>query len=217
MDNNQAQKGLTRTQKTGFVLLLFFGVLALGLGVLQMRNAIYNPFAINLSQADYDTSQFLQSEEARLQNIDTDRDGLNDWEEMFFYGTSPYLPDTDSDGLDDKTEIEQGTDPLCPEGEVCAALEEPVDEGEASMLSPLQEQSPDLLQVIGAGAVGADEQTVNDLFAMFSDPQTLRQILLNTGEISAEELSQIDDQTLMAAVQELLSGGGGAFPTSTDL
>ncbi len=66
---------------------------------------------------------------------DMDGDGLYDDDEAMIYGTSPFLADTDGDGLDDATEIYRGTDPrtattaaeACPGGgtdcgEYCADL-----------------------------------------------------------------------------------------------
>ena len=100
MDNQQPNSGLNSTQKTGFVLLLVFGIMAVGLGFLQMRNNIYNPFAISIFQDESNIDSLLD-EQTRLQMIDTDHDGINDWEELNFYETSPYLPDTDSDGAGD--------------------------------------------------------------------------------------------------------------------
>lgn len=47
---------------------------------------------------------------------DTDGDGLTDYEEVMVYGTDPLNPDTDGDGLSDYDEInEYGTDPLNPD------------------------------------------------------------------------------------------------------
>ncbi len=43
---------------------------------------------------------------------DTDRDGLDDGEEVERYGTDPTDLDTDGDGVDDGDEIDLGTDPL---------------------------------------------------------------------------------------------------------
>ena len=44
--------------------------------------------------------------------LDTDADGLTDWEEINIYGTSPVLVDTDGDGFSDSQEIvEFGFDP----------------------------------------------------------------------------------------------------------
>ncbi|MFZ2190058.1 MAG: hypothetical protein WAV48_04720, partial [Candidatus Magasanikiibacteriota bacterium] len=110
MDYQQSNKSLNNTQKTGFVLLLVFGILAVGLGLLQMRNAIYNPFYSQVAMTgEADADNLILDESARLQSIDTDRDGINDWEELNFYETSPYLADTDSDGMEDKVEIDSGT------------------------------------------------------------------------------------------------------------
>ena len=48
--------------------------------------------------------------------IDSDGDGLSDYEELFVYGTDPNNPDTDFDGLSDFEEIAtHGTDPLNPD------------------------------------------------------------------------------------------------------
>ncbi len=47
-------------------------------------------------------------------NYDRDNDFLTDYEEMYLYGTNPYLRDTDGDGFDDRTEIMNGWDPLDP-------------------------------------------------------------------------------------------------------
>lgn len=48
--------------------------------------------------------------------IDSDGDGLSDWDEVNIYGTDPYNPDTDGDGLSDGDEVlKYGTDPLNPD------------------------------------------------------------------------------------------------------
>ncbi len=43
--------------------------------------------------------------------VDTDGDGLTDWEETNTYGTNPNLADSDDDGMDDGDEIAAGTSP----------------------------------------------------------------------------------------------------------
>lgn len=205
MDDASRGKSLTGTQKTGFVLLLVFGLSAISLGMLQMRNTIYNPFAVRLS-SNSGMNELLNNEEARLQSIDTDRDGLNDWEEINFYQTSAYLPDTDSDGASDKQEINDGTDPLCPKGEVCESAQAVPEPSKESISSPLGSDlvTPEdillnaNLNVAGEGA---------DVFSAFSDPKKVRQMILSAGGISEAELNKIDDETLMKKVNELLAAG----------
>ena len=202
MENNNQKQSLTREQKTGFVLLLIFAILVVGLGVLQLRNTIYNPFVIQLTQTDYDEASLFQDEATRLQSIDTDQDGLNDYEELNFYETSPYLPDTDSDGLRDKLEIEQGTNPLCPEGDDCdfapeLALVSTSTEMIGSELIDLENVQQDL-EIMAQGL------TMESLVEALQDPAKMRGILLMTGAITEEELSAVDDETMMAIINELI-------------
>jgi len=46
-----------------------------------------------------------------VSNIDTDKDGLKDWQEVL-WGTDKTNPDTDGDGVKDGTEISEGRDPV---------------------------------------------------------------------------------------------------------
>jgi hypothetical protein len=46
-----------------------------------------------------------------LITIDSDNDSLSDWQELFRFYTNPFLADTDNDGVNDKNEIENSTDP----------------------------------------------------------------------------------------------------------
>jgi hypothetical protein len=210
MDLKQTQsKSLTVEQKAGFVLLLVFGILAISLGFLQMRNTIYNPFIVRLPNKGLGSQSFL-NESVRLQNIDTDNDSLTDYDELEFYQTSPSLPDTDSDGIDDGVEIELGTDPLCSEGKSCDIELGP--ELEAEVGSPLlSDSSPlDLLDLIGQSAALADEESIDttdqsgvDLNAIMNSPEMLRQLLLSSGQITEEQLSQIDDETILDLVEDI--------------
>lgn len=54
-----------------------------------------------------------EGEENNLETIDSDEDGLSDYDEIYIYGTNPYIIDTDGDGLSDYNEVMIfGTDPL---------------------------------------------------------------------------------------------------------
>lgn len=48
----------------------------------------------------------------QLKNMDSDNDGLSDYEEIYIYHTNPYNPDTDGDGYSDgNDEVQHGYDP----------------------------------------------------------------------------------------------------------
>lgn len=204
MDNGNPHRVLTREQKTGFVLLLIFGLLAIGLGILQMRNTIFGPFVVRLSKTNEAEQNLFLNEEARLQSIDTDHDGLNDFEELNFYETSPYLPDTDSDGIDDKVEIEQGTDPLCPKGELC-------EKGEALVVATTTLSVPSL----PAGDVGVNSVAeVDQLQKFLTDPAQIRTALLQGGTMTKAQLDKIDDASLMKLLNEVLQEQGAGATTT---
>ena len=115
---------LSHEQQTGFVILLACGTIGFGFSFAYVRAQIHSPFLIPLAQVQQ-AQQQLQSQandqpsDDVLRNRDTDHDGLSDWSEINVYHTSPYLADTDSDGIPDAVEIVQGTDPNCPKGHVC--------------------------------------------------------------------------------------------------
>ena len=112
MSEEQGREGLSKEQKIGVILLSIFSVFAIGLGILQIRNTMYAPFALNKKIPPL-VRDDINTEEA-LMYRDTDKDGLNDFDESYVYLTSRYLADTDSDGLSDKAEVYKRTDPLCP-------------------------------------------------------------------------------------------------------
>lgn len=220
MDNSQKNSDLSKEQKTGFVLLLVFAVLVVVLGLLQIRNTIYNPFAINFSV--YDEEAIINDNEGRLKNIDTDRDGLSDWDELYVYKTSPYLADTDSDGINDKDELDKGMNPLCVEknGE-CVGWDVGTSMGSASTTSdvgssPLLDSVTSVYEVGENAGIFANEQTGNNTYTeALMDPDSLRALLLLTGEISEEELNKIDNQTLINLSKNLLQQDISVLGTTT--
>ena len=200
MDYTKGQNTkFNRTQKTGFVLLFVFTLLVVGLGGLQMRNNIYSPFVVRTENVNGAIG--VSDENTRLQNIDTDQDGINDYEELYFYETSPYLPDTDSDGLGDKQEIDAGTDPNCSKNEVCEQAEEI--NNTTSTLNLTQGTNivnPDLQQ--------SNDLTMEELQKALQSPKGVRNLLLKTGNLTNEQLDQIDDETLMEMVNQILLDEG---------
>ena len=207
---------LSRQQKTGFVLLLIFGVLAVGLGLLQMRNTIYGPFALYLNPTAAPGSA-AADEATRLQRTDTDADGLSDYEELEFYQTSPYLPDTDSDGARDKAEVDSGEDPLCPAGEECRAAA-PSSTTSSTLLGTIAGQQNDPLQILeGIGQALDPSGLVTrgpggvpqlNIEALINDPVALRQLIETSGQFTPEQLQGLDDETLLSIARDAAKQSG---------
>ena len=93
-------------QKLASAFLVVFGVSALILWAVQFKGGlqITKPLTAEelaqLNQSKNPEAAALDS----LRNQDTDQDGLSDYDELYAYNTSPYLEDSDSDGILDKKE-----------------------------------------------------------------------------------------------------------------
>lgn len=105
------------------------GLAVILLSSVYLRSSILSPFRVptaKLIGAQERLQAIAASSEAReaerLKGKDTDRDGLSDYAELHIYKTSPYLADSDSDGIPDAIEIAQGTNPNCPTGQTCGGL-----------------------------------------------------------------------------------------------
>ncbi|MDP2944690.1 MAG: thrombospondin type 3 repeat-containing protein [bacterium] len=189
-------KGLLKPQKNTVIILAASAVFIIVFWVWQMSARINRPFnyqtatVTDLSDADY--INFLK-------NTDTDQDGLSDYDEIYVYKTSPYLEDTDSDGLSDKKEVDNGTDPNCPQGKDCNVA---IDTSAAAAINA----SSTLIgtsSLTNLSSTGADETALQNALNGQSDAAALRQLLIESGA-SAEELSQISDADLMRSYQETL-------------
>ncbi len=205
---------LSREQKTGFVLLLFFAVLVVVLGAVQLRNTIYSPFVVRFDPTENDLSALFANEETKLQQLDTDRDGLNDYEELNFYSTSPYLPDTDSDGSSDKDELSVGSDPTCPQGQTCTATPDTLPPGSTTTPGSQFAAVPngsEFLSGVGAGSTLSGDANA-DLSVLLSNPAQLRAMLLSTGKITPEQLSAISDEALLLQAKALVNVAAEAPP-----
>ena len=217
MPNIAQESSLSKEQKTGFVLLLFFAIATVVLGFFQLHNTLYEPFAIQEAKrapAVID-STVLADDAEKLKALDTDHDGLTDYDEINSFHTSPYLPDTDSDGKTDKQEIDSNADPLCPEGQNCAAADLPTSASTNEVANELNIQAGNSvtpLSIIGGAgiqpvdpsALAAPAQPVSvetDIQAVLRDPAKLRSYLAATGKITSEQLAKIDDATLLKTFQ----------------
>ena len=101
---------LTSEQRAGFVLVFFTSLCALVLGTVYTIHLLRKPFNVS-----YEGPLLLSPSEQRAlevekqKTLDTDGDTLSDYDELYVYRLSPYLRDTDGDGIDDASEVEANT------------------------------------------------------------------------------------------------------------
>ncbi len=190
MDAEQGGNSLSKEQKIGVILLSVFSVFAIGLGILQIRNTMYAPFALNKQIPNLVRDDIVSNE--ALMYRDTDKDGLNDFDELYVYATSAYLADTDSDGISDKAEVEKGSNQICPEGQNCTGADV---NGEAL---PIKAPLASATSTLGPAP------SSQDLNKLLSDPAQVRKILLDSG-LDKKIIDATSDADLMSMVKEALS------------
>ena len=184
------QPALSKEQKIGFFLLLIFAIFSIGLGILQIRNTMYAPFALNNKVLPAITDQVNSVDALRFR--DTDHDGLNDFDELYVYGTSPYLYDTFSYGLSDKEVVAKGL-PLCPNGRDCGTI--------ATAGEVVVGDSASSTLVNQQAAIGPPPP---DLIQSLNNPARVRQMLLDNG-VDKKFLEKVSDKDLMLLVSQLLT------------
>lgn len=191
-------KSTSKSQKIAIFSLSFVFLLIIGLGLWQIKSHIVNPY-----RAPEDGSSVAVNQNFLDETIDTDGDGLTDYDELYLYGTSPYLEDTDSDGISDYDEIMRGTDPNCAEGTNCLM-------GNEFLLEPASNNTDDQTdfgeEQIGEISVpeGIDEEILQDVLAGEINADSLRQLLIQSGA-DEELVNQLSDEDLLASYQEVLN------------
>ncbi len=176
-----------RPQQLFWIFFALSGV-ALVTGLWYWNVSIYKPFIVeqrnDSSEADAQQAVDDFNQLIAEQQRDTDNDGLTDYLETQVYGTSAYLADTDSDGFSDKQEVDQGTNPVCPEGRDCSLIS-----GDQEIQTPTE------------NAVSAPPEvlTVDQALA-----QEIRSMLVDEG-VSAAEVSQLSDEDLLSLFQDAVA------------
>lgn len=195
--NFQAQKQRNFELFSGNILaviVVIFGFGTLIFGFYQLKNRVTYPYRPGqesiTSFLGSDLSNDLNSQVNDLITLDTDKDGLSDYDEQNVYQTSPYLDDSDSDGTKDADEIKNSTDPNCAKGQNC--------------------QSQLTAKSQGTGLVSPSSQTASlgDITA-----QKLREALLQNG-FPGETLNQLSDAELLEAYGTISAGDSGASANS---
>jgi len=129
-------KNLDKRERKFLTVFFVIGLAIIILGSLQffsnvdlsisevMRNVPESQKSLSAAQKEQILNGLYEDKDEKLKSLDTDKDGLSDWDEVNIYQTSAYLEDTDSDGFTDKIEIINGQNPLCPEGKDCMITEQ---------------------------------------------------------------------------------------------
>jgi hypothetical protein len=181
--------------RAGAWVVLLMGIAGLGLGVFHWQGLFAAAFAHE--QSTFKTPDQIETDRIEgLKSKDTDHDGLSDYDEIYIYKTSPYLKDSDSDGYDDKTEVEHGSDPNCPAGKTCSALAIPPPPTAVTDSSTSTDAAPPV------DASLQEQQALVDQL-MNPTPDQIRAILLKAGMQQAD-LQKIDDQTLLDLYKQSL-------------
>ena len=180
---------MVNKQKTAFIVLATAGVFAFVFGAWQMLYNIRAPFKLKPSSFKLHSNSNSISL-AEMQGKDTDKDKLNDYDELYIYNTSPYIEDSDSDGNSDYDEIIAGTDPNCPTGKECE-----------SKSSPASAPSSGTAGISVNSASSSDAATLAALKNLSA--QDVREMLKNAG-MDEVALKKMDDKTLMDLYKKAL-------------
>lgn len=205
LDQSQNRgQNLGKNQKIAVAVLGVLAVAVIVTWMVQLKKSINSPFSYNPTETTESTETCEGPEcQESLKTKDTDKDGLSDWDELNVYETSPYLEDSDSDGIPDKEEIETGKDPNCPAGRDCSTLTD-TSTG-TSTGENLSEGTGQNLNIGGeTGELSpTQEEDLQKMLQGQGDASALRKMLLESG-MDEETLSQISDEDLMASYKEVL-------------
>lgn len=174
------------------------------LSTVYVRSHVLSPFRIS-NNVLKPAQEFLalQSEKANeleaSKRKDSDRDGLSDYSELYVYRTSPYLGDTDSDGIPDAIEIAQSSDPNCPAGSTCIQLDNQQPAGASSstfsdLIDVTQFNDPNMpLEIQNAQKFILEAKNPSEM-----TPTQIREVLLQYSLVSPESLQVLSDDEVKA-------------------
>ncbi len=211
--DNFSKNSSSRQRKTLTVILTVFSLAIVLFSFWQIRDAIYSPFNFEDEYEKLASAENIPEgtckgancvDEEKLKNLDTDNDGLSDFEELNFYMTSPYLEDSDSDGISDKVEIEAGSNPNCATGKNCNQLDVVASGNDNDLQRALEKLQVDSgLQVEPVDNVNVDDKSLEGMLQGDVSPDDLRNLLSEAG-IEAEMVEAFSDEELLNIYNETL-------------
>lgn len=173
----------------------------------------------------YDQQNADQKKLEEMKTKDTDRDGLNDYVEQYTYGTSPYLADSDSDGIGDSVEIASGSNPNCAKNQNCSLITGSVAVDAAGRTGTSTDSFQDLLDIAsqnaGTSGVGTSSAPSTNLPSISQlqnmsngqvkgtllppgqmTPAALRKYMLENNLATQPQLDQLSDTQLLQLYQD---------------
>jgi hypothetical protein len=227
------EKIISKVEKTPmdkfFVFfLILISISAVVLGYMQFKKNIEGPaYSAYLDRRrgelmeKYNTAAITTEEQlaVSLKSQDSDLDGLDDWSEINVYATSPYLSDSDNDGISDKQEIVQGTNPNCPEGLNCSAITPTLtpeaqsningiiqDLGEADLQTVMQYEQDLISGKVTLSQLGIDNQPLQNLFDQLRNSEAASGTNLTADE-KTQAIADLKKMTPAQLREELVSQG----------
>lgn len=187
----QTRTKLDNGQRIAVGLLVCLTILLATISFFQFKSTIFahgkrikTDQLLNLDPAEREEAQLLA-----LKKVDTDGDGLMDYDELYVYRSSPYMRDTDSDAVADGEEVRRGTSPTCQEGKDCLFNTIAATANASSTAAAGQKQENPVAPQIS-------QTDFNKLSAA-----DLREVLLESG-IPEDQLKQVSDEDLLKLVQQ---------------
>lgn len=230
MPYQQQKPKIEKVEKQILGIFAVVGIASLIFGFLYFRENIRSPFRDFYTDYNKKTQEQKQSEELlALKTKDSDNDTLMDYDEIYQHNTSRFLADTDSDGKSDSEEIKNKTNPICPEGQTCVSASTNTNTT-ASNINVLDlntltaEQLRELLKQNGITDDELNQINDNELLEYYhsllneninanininsqisnTNAAEIREILINTGSFTADDLKNINDADLIAIYQEAM-------------
>lgn len=211
--NYQPTGAVGKSHKIAAFFLVVLTFFAFGMWIVQFKSNLVGPGGRSDSEGINSSLSEAESAESSKQK-DTDKDGLSDWDELNYYNTSPYLEDSDSDGITDKQEIASGTNPNCPTGKECAGEEfvNNTNDGPEQLNAELEKLNDLLVNTSTTtpplnldGTQSSQPENLQNILSGQSDAQSLRKMLLEAG-MDEKMLGQISDDDLMKSYSDVLKG-----------
>lgn len=213
---------LNKGKRVAFITFVIGAVLLFSFSFLNLMDSVASPFRGSVAQLEKDKDLIKDPEteqNAIAKRIDTDGDGLSDWDEENVYHTSPYLWSTAGDSMPDNVKLALGENPLCKHGEKCNASQMRFDLGSSTLpFVDLVTKTNDVNSTLNEYMLGTSAQA-KDFQAQASstgvdlswknqvprDPAILRKALVDSGKITEDELSKVTDEQLLQMFDDAMT------------